>query len=68
MVTSLRGRKVLIAGATKNIGKGCADIFFAEGAMVVLTCRDETCGMKIVDELNELAGFQRAFFVKADIG
>ena len=39
MDLNLRGRSVLITGASKGIGRGCAELFAAEGANVHLTAR-----------------------------
>ena len=39
MDLNLRGKTVLITGASKGIGRGCADLFAAEGANVHLAAR-----------------------------
>ena len=39
MDLNLRGKTVLITGASKGIGRGCAELFAAEGANVHLTAR-----------------------------
>lgn len=40
MDLGLKGRRVLITGATKGIGRQCAEIFAAEGADVAICARD----------------------------
>ena len=39
MDLNLRGKSVLVTGASKGIGRGCAELFAAEGANVHLTAR-----------------------------
>ncbi|MEE4300542.1 MAG: SDR family oxidoreductase [Pseudomonadales bacterium] len=41
MELGLDGRNVLVAGASRGIGRGIAETFLAEGACVLLTGRDE---------------------------
>lgn len=40
---SLVGKHVLVVGASKGIGKACADRFYAEGAIVIGTSRHPDC-------------------------
>jgi 3-oxoacyl-[acyl-carrier protein] reductase len=42
MDLGLRGRKVLVTGGTKGIGRAIADMFVAEGANVAICARDKT--------------------------
>ena len=39
MDLNLRGKTVLVTGASKGIGRGCAELFAAEGASLHLTAR-----------------------------
>ena len=41
MDLNLRGKSVLVTGASKGIGRGCAELFAAEGASVHLTARSQ---------------------------
>ena len=41
METGMKGKKVLITGSTKGIGRGCADIFAKEGSYVIVTGRKQ---------------------------
>ncbi|KAH8075946.1 hypothetical protein JL720_10405 [Aureococcus anophagefferens] len=65
-------RVVIVTGAARGIGEGCARVFFEAGAAVVLVDRDEKGGAALAAELNgqdwsldEASG--RAKFVKADV-
>jgi NAD(P)-dependent dehydrogenase (short-subunit alcohol dehydrogenase family) len=63
---------VIVTGAARGIGEGCARVFFEAGASVVIVDRDEKGGAALAAELNgqdwsldEASG--RAKFVKADV-
>ena len=51
MDLGLNGLNVLITGATKGIGRNCADIFAAEGANVAICARDSSGVTHTIDAL-----------------
>lgn len=53
----LRGRKALITGASRGIGKGIAQAFIRRGARVIITGRDEEALRLTCDELGPNATF-----------
>lgn len=56
---------VIITGATKGIGKACAEEFAKEGAKVVVTGRSTDLGNQVVSEIQSAGG--DALFVQCDI-
>lgn len=56
---------VIITGATKGIGKACAEEFAKAGAKVVVTGRSVDLGNQVVTEIKSDGG--DAFFVQCDI-
>jgi len=56
---------VIITGATKGIGKACAEEFAKEGAQVVVTGRSVDLGNEVVSQINAEGG--DAFFVRCDV-
>ncbi|RJO70802.1 SDR family oxidoreductase [Nocardia panacis] len=61
----LRGRTVLITGASSGIGRACAEAFAAEGARLGLLDRDVR-GAELAAELSEIHGVA-ATFVHTDV-
>ena len=62
----LRGKTVIVTGATANIGRAIALEFAAEGACLVAVGRDGQAGARIV-ELARERGATDAIFVAADL-
>jgi NAD(P)-dependent dehydrogenase (short-subunit alcohol dehydrogenase family) len=58
MDLALKGRRVLVTGATRGIGLACADIFAREGCILDLTARDETRLTSVADDLHRAYGIQ----------
>ncbi|MBB6732757.1 SDR family NAD(P)-dependent oxidoreductase [Cohnella zeiphila] len=66
MGNRLAGKVVVITGATKGIGKGIAKMCAAEGALAVVSGRNEQDGMQVVRDIKETLGTD-ALFVKTDV-
>ena len=49
----LKGKIVLITGATAGIGKSCAMQFAEMGSRLILMIRNEEKGKKLIQEINE---------------
>jgi NAD(P)-dependent dehydrogenase (short-subunit alcohol dehydrogenase family) len=59
-------KTIIITGAAKGIGEGCARVFAAAGANVALADRDEQNGARVVAEINATAP-GRASFIRCDV-
>jgi 3-oxoacyl-[acyl-carrier protein] reductase len=66
MDLGLRGRRALVMGASKGLGRSIADALAAEGTAVVVSGRDQASLDRVAEELKE-AGAPAAFGVPADI-
>src|SRR3569623_686290 len=67
MDLELKGRTVLITGASKGIGLACAQAFVREGARVIITGRDESRLAKAVEGL-KAAGASDVSTFAGDLG
>ncbi len=61
----LKDKVAIVTGSSKGIGEGIAKVFVKEGAKVIITCRTESAGSKMADELGSKEG--KTLFVKADV-
>jgi NAD(P)-dependent dehydrogenase (short-subunit alcohol dehydrogenase family) len=61
----LSGRKALVTGGARGIGRACALALAQAGADVAITVRNEELGKKIVASLRALGS--DAFFVRCDV-
>ncbi len=63
---SLKGKKALVTGASRGIGKGIALAFARQGAMVAVNYRaNEAMAQEVVEEIKKMGG--SAMAVKADV-
>ena len=56
MLTSIKGRSVIVTGGSKGIGKGIARVFANQGAKVMIAARGEEDAKKAVDEIAASGG------------
>ncbi len=61
MLTSLKGRSVVVTGASKGIGKGIAQTFAKQGAKVLIVARGRDAAQATVEEINRAGGNASAF-------
>ena len=59
MLTSIKGKSVIVTGGSKGIGRGIAKVFAAQGARVTIAARGETALKATCDELNAAGGTVR---------
>jgi 3-oxoacyl-[acyl-carrier protein] reductase len=56
MLTSIKGRSVIVTGGSKGIGRGIAKVFAERGAQVTIAARNEADLRRTADELNAAGG------------
>ncbi|MGI9493232.1 MAG: 3-oxoacyl-ACP reductase FabG [Geminicoccaceae bacterium] len=65
MLTSIKGRSVIVTGGSKGIGKGIARVFAAQGAKIMIAARGEEDAKKAADEIS--AGGGTAAYTLTDV-
>eukprot|EP01090_Pellita_catalonica_P021239 TRINITY_DN7895_c0_g1_i1.p1 TRINITY_DN7895_c0_g1~~TRINITY_DN7895_c0_g1_i1.p1 ORF type:complete len:595 (-),score=125.99 TRINITY_DN7895_c0_g1_i1:34-1818(-) len=63
----LRGRVVILTGATGGIGKECASILAAMGATLILGCRDTKKAAELVSKLKQETNNQTLGYLPLDL-
>ncbi len=61
MFTSLKGRSVVVTGASKGIGRGIARRFGAVGCSVLVVSRDQAAAGAVAEQIQRGGGTARAF-------
>lgn len=61
-----QNQTVLVTGGAKGIGRGCCQVFHAEGAGVAVLDRDEVAGVAFAAELNSRRP-ESALFLRCDV-
>jgi len=61
MLTSLKGKTVIVTGASKGIGKGIAEVFAKKGANVAVVSRNIENAESSAVEIRKNGGFAKAF-------
>ena len=59
MLTSIKGKNVIVTGGSKGIGRGIATVFAKHGAVVVIASRGEQAAKTAVDAINSQGGNAR---------
>lgn len=68
MDLGLKGKRVLVSGATRGIGKACVEEFAAEGCDIALFARDEALCQKVAEDLKKRFPENRFILAISDLG
>jgi 3-oxoacyl-[acyl-carrier protein] reductase len=67
-VSALKGKVVIITGATRGIGRAISDAFIRKGANLAICSRNEIELKKVAEELSEVGKDSTVFYSKCDVG
>lgn len=56
MDLNLKGKKALIAGGSKGIGRGCGEVLASEGCSLMLAARDRPALLGVKDSIVTIDG------------
>ncbi|NND00644.1 MAG: 3-oxoacyl-ACP reductase FabG [Gammaproteobacteria bacterium] len=65
MLTSIKGKNVIVTGGSKGIGRGIARVFAAQGANITIASRGQEAAQVACDEINNAGG--NASFHQCDV-
>lgn len=63
----VEGKTIIVTGAAQGFGEGIARELMAQGANIVVADLNEATGEKTADSFNEMAGSNKAIFVKTNV-
>lgn len=63
----VEGKTIIVTGAAQGFGEGIARNLVLQGANIVVADLNEEVGQKTADSFNEIAGSNRAVFVKTNV-
>lgn len=63
----VEGKTIIVTGAAQGFGEGIARELMAQGANIVVADLNETTGEKTAASFNEMAGSNKAIFVKTNV-
>ena len=63
----VEGKTIIVTGAAQGFGEGIARELIKQGANIVVADLNEVTGMKTAEGFNEIAGANKAIFVKTNV-
>ena len=68
VTADLAGRVCLVTGASNGLGEATAMALAAQGASVILVCRDAARGARVLEDVKRRTGNEEVELVLADLG